>query len=264
MQQARGPFVQGAEQKNNTKLRRLLNVGHVAFLIFLFAPPLTLCVALGADMNVAYFVGRWAWWSLIILPMIGIMALATGARKSKAMVLATIWVPAAVLCLVGGLYRARTEIVAHSLQSRDCFAFQDKRELQRAYQVADELWESCNNQVILPASMTSTPKSVMDCPAYPDAAVTYRKQFAYLERLEANYQCAGICHRGKRLFHEAGVIAPSCGPIAAQWLLAGHSQAAIVLWYSVFVILLMFPGHVFLMMPLLEQLDEEKASSRMP
>mmetsp|Transcript_46583 Transcript_46583/g.123025 ORF Transcript_46583/g.123025 Transcript_46583/m.123025 type:complete len:264 (+) Transcript_46583:127-918(+) len=260
MQQALGPRGQGAKLENNGKLRRLINGGHVVFLLFLFAPPLTLCVAMGVEVDVAFFIGRWSWAGLIILPMILAMSATTHVRKSRAVVLAAIWVPAAILALIGGLYRARAEITAASLESRDCFAFQDKRQLQRAYQVADELWEACVNQVVLPASADSPPKSVRDCPAYPGAMAEWGVQFQYLEGLESRFQCAGICHRGKRLWNEAGQIAPSCGPFVAQWLHAAHSQAAIVLWYSVFVILLMFPGHIFLLMPLFEQCNAEKAA----
>jgi|Transcript_45465 hypothetical protein len=266
MQQALAQAGQGAEPKGADRLRRLLNIGHVAFLLFLFAPPLTLCVAMAAEVNIAYFVGRSAWWAVLIIVTLFLAFAFFRVRRTKPVVLATIWVPAALLALVGGIYRLRAEITAASLESRDCFAFKDKRELQRAYQVADELWESCVNQVILPASVDATPTKITDCPAYPSAVATYGKQFAYLESLESRYQCAGICHRGKRLWDEAGTIAPSCGPFVSQWLYAGHAQASIVLWYSVIVILTMFPAHSLLMMPLFEQYEyeENKSSDRMP
>jgi len=94
MQQALAQAGQGAEPKGADRLRRLLNIGHVAFLLFLFAPPLTLCVAMAAEVNIAYFVGRSAWWAVLIIVTLFLAFAFFRVRRTKPVVLASIWVPA--------------------------------------------------------------------------------------------------------------------------------------------------------------------------
>ncbi|CAK0868499.1 unnamed protein product [Prorocentrum cordatum] len=240
-------------------LRRRFAGGHAFVLLVLFAPPLTLCASLLVSLDVVFFVGRWWLSPLLLLPLALIFPLLTVVRpRPTGLILASVLTPCVVFILVGAHYASHTEVAVTTLRSRDCFALDDKKELARAHQVAEQIYRGCAEAVLGTAS-------VAGCPGYREAAEQYgrcrgrqltssgARQFDYLESLEVRFPCAGICHRGLRLWGPGrGQEAPSCGLFVAEWMGAAHTQAEMVLAYSTVVALAAIPGTTVVLQPFLQ------------
>jgi hypothetical protein len=228
-------------------LRRRFAGGHAFVLLVLFSPPLTLCSSLLVSLDVVFFVGRWWLAPLLLLPLALIFPLLTVARpRPTGLILASVLTPCVVFILVGQHYATHTEVAVTTLRSRDCFALDEKKELARAHQVAEQIYRGC-------AEAASGTASVAGCPGYKEAAEQHGRQFDYLESLELRFPCSGICHRGLRLWGlDHGMEAPSCGLFVAEWMGAAHTQAEMVLAYSTVVALAAIPGITVVLQPFLQ------------
>lgn len=235
-------------------LRRRFAGGHAFALGVLFSPPVVLCCSLLVSLDVVYFVGRWWLLPVLLLPLVFIFPLLTVARPRPAgLILGSLLTPCVVFILVGQHYGTMTDIAVTTLRSRDCFVLEEKRELQRAYEVATQIYRSC-------VGTATREVSVARCPGYEEAAKEHGRQFSYLESLEARFPCAGICHRGIRLWEQDhGMEAPSCGLFVAQWMEAAHIDAEMVLAYSVVVALTGIPGVLAVLHPFLQDWYMRKA-----
>lgn len=219
------------ERRKARSFRRRFAVGHAFILMALFVPPLTLCVALSLNLHVAYFVGRSSSWVILVLLFVVLVfpMLHTWSWQPTGALLVSALLPCAAFLAVGVHYSSQTAVAIGSLQSRDCFGFDEKRDLQRAYQVALDLYSNC-------AAARADGVSVAECPGYMAASEQWGRQFLYLQTLETQFQCGGICHRGRRLWNQPlGYEKPSCSLFAAEWLDVAHVQSQLLLSFSVVV-----------------------------
>jgi len=223
-------------------------VGHVLVLLVVFFPPFAYCLFLGIRVDAAYFLGHGtlvAALALVPLTLLFPAIYLCGLKTiNSRMVLTSVWIPVLIFALAGSRARMHGIVAMNALESRDCYAFPEKRKLHRAYLVASELRQSCVTRPGLSAA------SIEECPGYESAASAWARQFRYLQSLESRFPCSGVCSYGERLWFEPGTMAPSCGPFAAQWLWSAYTQATIVLGYSVLVGLVSIPAKLLIIDPL--------------
>mmetsp|Transcript_40343 Transcript_40343/g.128204 ORF Transcript_40343/g.128204 Transcript_40343/m.128204 type:complete len:252 (-) Transcript_40343:2-757(-) len=237
---------------NGFRLRNDFALGHLLLLLVVFLPPFAYSLFLGFRPDVAYFVGRGALTALVVVPAaLFIPALyANGRRKVlSGMVMTSVWVPALIFALIGGVHSFYAREAIAALESRDCYSFPEKRELQRGYEVAVELYLACTER---PGLQLAT---VADCPRYPVLSDGWKRQFGYLQALEERFPCAGICMRGRRIWQGSGEIAPACGAFASQWLWSAEVQASLILGYGIFLMLASIPVKLLVVDPLVEQIN---------
>lgn len=238
-------------------LRRLFAVGHAIGLAVLFLPvvPLALSVVSGAD--VIFWAGR----SMLLVILVLALALALPAlggcfRPTSRFFLASVWAPAALLALVSCGYRFRAQATADALLGPACFDHPQRQDLQRAYEAADALYGACLSILVQQPGLPPEIHSVAECPRYPKTAKQWGRQFDYLASLESRFPCAGICYGGRRLWQDAGVLAPSCAPFARQALTGARAWATVLLAYSLLVIVALIPAQVALLSPLVTRYDD--------
>jgi len=225
---------------NKTSFKRGVAMSHTFLLFAVFVPPFMLCLQMTANQDLQYFVGTFiAKLAYIVMAIIFVVPLAhLTSRLHPWAFLLTVWVPAFIFVGIGWYYRDHLNSTVNALQSIDCVGFAEKRDLQISYQTAQDLYNKCGKFVSY---------SIEECPQYPEVFEMSPVDFTYLKSLEQRFQCAGICHSGRRLWSSAGVSAPPCGLFAAQWVRGGLIEAQFVLWYSVIVLLTSIPVFITLL-----------------
>lgn len=247
-------------------LRRLFSVGHAIALIFVILPiiPLTLGVALGRD--VIFWAGKAMLLAALVLTLaLAVPALGACFRPTIRFLLVSVWLPAGLLAVVSCIYRSRAQQAADALLGPECFGHPVRRDLQEAYEAADAIYGACLSILVQQPGPPPTLASVAECPQYPKLAKQWGKQFAYLADLEGRFPCTGICYSGRRLWQDAGVLAPSCAPFAGAALKGAISWATVLLTYSAVVLFASILAQVLFVSPLVRRYDEALvASTSMP
>lgn len=249
------------ESPEVVRIQRHFAGGHIAFLLLVFLPPLVLAYGLSAGPDVVFFAGRGIAFTLTAAVLaLFLPVLYTCVRPTSRFLLVSVWLPAVTLAFVGLMYRRRTTSAAEALSGRPCFDDPAKQGLQLAYEAADEFYGACQAwrpQVgNRPAGAPEDVHGVAECPNYEIAARKWGRQWDYLASLERRFPCGGICYPSRRLFVDAGTYGPSCGPFAAEWLWVARVQASVLLWYSVFVMVMLVPSHMLLLAPMVRRYDD--------
>jgi len=241
------------------KFRKTIAFGHTFVLLVIFAPPLIFCTILGQNLDGIYFAGRKLWLVIIILPLLSILFpiwhVFMMPRRSTSLILPSVWLPCMMIGVAASGFHWNVENAEHQLFNRDCYAFEVKRNLNRAYQVAEDIYDQC----VLRPGLGMEQVSVRDCPFYDDALPKWGAEFRYLESLEQRFHCAGVCRSqpGKRLWDNAGTEAPNCALFAIQWLHSASIQSRIVLWYIIFIAVAVFPARQMLLNPMIHHLEKQ-------
>lgn len=215
-------------------------LAHTFLLVSLFIPPLMLCVQLINNVDVEYFIGSHVA-KLAYLVVLFVVLLPVAHLVSKMhpwLFLLSVWIPAFCFVGIGWHYRDQADLVIGALQSRDCGGFVEKRELAKAYEEAQGLYNACSKFVS---------NSIEECPQYNDVYREFPAEFNYFRGLEMRFQCTGICTSSRRLWDSAGTPAPPCSLFAAQWLNGGLVEAQFILWYAVILILFSIPVFILLL-----------------
>lgn len=252
------PF-SGRHDLDTFRFRKTIAMGHTFILLIIFTPPLIFCTILGQNLDGIYFAGRKLWLVIIILFLFGIcfpfLHVFLAPKRSTRLILPSVWLPCALILLSCSAYQWNTEHAETALFNRDCYAFETKRDLNRAYQVAEEIYDAC---VLLPG-LAIEGVSVGDCPQYAVAKEKWGLQFRYLESLEQRFHCAGVCRSqtSKRLWFDAGMPAPSCALFAIQWLHLATVQTKIIIGYCLIVAIAVLPARQALLIPLVQHLEKQ-------
>lgn len=227
------------------KLRRNIAVMHATLLWAAFLPPFILCLNLAANSDFRYFVGSMPLLSFWIVLFICFVPLIDIKFKPQSWwFLMSAWLPALSFVLLGEFCRQGASNARSALENQDCMGFGEKRNLQKAYLDATSLYQQCTEQ--------PNRVSITECAGYPALERDWPKELSYLEAIETQHPCAGICHQGIRLWESPGRQAPACSLYVSQWLYGGQVQANIILWYSI-VLLLMFWGLYELLTPMMKE-----------
>jgi hypothetical protein len=114
-------------------------------------------------------------------------------RRGLAAIFAVV-IPSAALVGICQVQAWQLEAAAATLVSSDCDSFAKKATVQRAWQVAEDLRNSCKSS--LESSRGLEPDEGFDlhtCPGYSSLESTFGLQWSFLEELEQKYHCGGWC-----------------------------------------------------------------------
>lgn len=222
--------------------RKALVDMHAFMLLTFFTPPLMLCFSMGRCADAAYFLGSWPLIAVVIPPMLFVLYIVQRQMTlPKVSLLIACLVPAALLALIGGIYRDHLLTQESAVANSDCTAFVEKRELQHAYSIGTEVLTACASQ----SGGLDFVETIKTCPQYREASRGYEGELEYLKDLETRFQCAGFCAGGPRLFRFVGTPAVSCRRFVLEELRGSRVQATVVLYYAIAIIILSLPLYLF-------------------
>jgi len=168
------------------------------FLVFFSVPVGALCYlaqrpSVGYWMNKSAYIGLLvALWLLFCYQMLCRKSL----RYTSTMLLMTI-LPSTALIFVANYHLIQAEVVSTHLVTEDCFSFPEKANLQHAWEAAHTILVNCVakriNETGAPLEQVVDVTFVHRCWGYEEALPSWRKEWAYLEDLEEQQQCAGWC-----------------------------------------------------------------------
>lgn len=201
---------------------------HFGVLLGIFMPAFMLCINLSTNNDFRYFIGSLPLISIFVLLFILLVPFMDTIFKLPSWwFLASVWIPVGIFVVIGNLTRHEAYRVMAALDNPDCYSFAEKRDLQRAYSSAQQLYHQCSSQ---PGFL-----GLQECPGYEELIADWQPEIRYLKAVEAQFPCAGICHESERLWSSAGTQAPACGLFVGQWIYGSYIQCVIVMWYSMFV-----------------------------
>jgi len=225
-----GRMVQVPTRVEAESLKRKVAFFHTGVLLAVFAPPLMLCLNVVSNNHFRYFVGSGPLVSLFALAFILLVpAVDLRLKPPSWWFLASVWLPAALFVLIGGLARTQVHTAMASLDNQDCGSFAEKQDLQRAHAAANLLYSQC--------SIKQGFEHIEMCPGFDDLWRDWPNELSYLKSMERMLPCSGFCSQSRRLWYSPGTPAPACSLYVAQWLYGAYVQCMVVMWYSVFIIL---------------------------
>mmetsp|Transcript_23035 Transcript_23035/g.42436 ORF Transcript_23035/g.42436 Transcript_23035/m.42436 type:complete len:280 (+) Transcript_23035:87-926(+) len=216
------------------ELQRTVAVMHMLIILAMFGPAAALCVSTANMSDVQHFIGRWGYLALMFVLVAVIVPyfhfrkkVMTHPGRSRMIFLASLWIPAVWIFFIAGYIRGRATMVTSALDNSDCFAFSEKRHLQRVWMGLEKVYDSC--------LASGTLQTLELCPGFKEIVTEYPEDVAYLQALESRFPCGGFCWDGPRLFYDLGSQGPACSPFIAQWVLGARRQAFAVIMFTLAV-----------------------------
>lgn len=192
--------------------------------ILAFLNPIWLMVHLGQDPTVLYWFGPWSR-AAVFLPLIFIFGHIVHwkmRRPFKPVILLCLFVPSVYLLVVSNLTMTSALNKADQLFSTDCDSLYGKRQLERSWMLARDLYLKCLEDTVrlAPASRNLTFSKAarlyrfQDCTEYKDD-LRHQVDWKYLWYLEEEDACAGWCTKSHPIwtFKE---VRDSCSVATAQ------------------------------------------------
>lgn len=249
----------GADRVPEDEMRHRIALTVTFFLFLLFAPPTLLCVHLGIDPDVAYWVGRGSL-SVLVLPVL-FMALFGGMHArgaKKAVITAAFLMPAVMFAAIGGVYMNSCEMAYAHLISQDCSVPREKAEIQGAYDSAMSLYDTCLARTGINLEDEDNPymkpPSVASCDEYRNAVARdhpLKEEWDYLAHMELNFVCGGFCKPGRPLWVRSLEVHEACAPFAASKMWTASHQSSQILVYGIIVMALYIPMYILILSPAL-------------
>jgi len=229
------------ESWSRKELQRTVAIMHMLIIFAVFSPAAALCVNTAVSGDVQHFIGRWGYIVLLFVPFALFIPCLHFRKRTmikhpgspRMLFLASFWLPAVLMFFVAGYIRGRATIVTSALDNADCFAFGEKRHLQRVWMGLEQVYESC--------AADGSFRTIELCPGFEAVVEEYPSDTAYLQSLEQRFPCGGFCWDGPRLFHDAGRQGPACSRFVAQWVLGARLQTFAVIMYVLGVALAALP-----------------------
>lgn len=212
----------------------------------IFMTPIWQMSHLGHDTTVRFWVGRWCDMAMF-LPIIFIATHLIHIEKRtphKPAVLASIFIPCIVLLILADVVMTTAYDKADQLFSTDCDTFSGKRELQREYVYAQELYKSCITETAareggnLTAASAAKLFRINDCEEYATAHKQHQRHWDYLSYLEEEHQCSGWCARSSRLWTFKDTQDPCTVAVSAVFRGKVQNTAKQVVVYIIFTMVL--------------------------
>jgi len=215
--------------------------------VMAFMVPIWLTVHLGEDRNVQFFLGSYNRYAML-LPLVfvvGHMWHIQRRQPYKPAVLLCLLVPSIVLMALNDATMTVASDMADQLFSTDCDTFKEKRDLQRAWDAAYELYANCLQDTVklTPASKNLTMEDaianyrIQDCAEYSNHHYANKKEWEYLWYLEEEHECAGWCNFGHQIWSFHKEPRDSCSNAASQVFFGKVGRISQqVLLYSVLVL----------------------------
>jgi len=167
----------------------------------LFGPPVITGVRLAVNPSVEYWTGVQAW-AILAVPVLLLVCHVIHYRWGRPNFYAFVGsslLPSVIVIIVASKHFAPTKAVSHRLESSDCTTYEDKLQLQQAYDAAKTIYDVCMSRAASAAHMTLPDVQklidITDCPEYhADSANEYKRDWDYLNNLENQEFCSGWCH----------------------------------------------------------------------
>jgi len=145
------PAEAGVGGDTRGQLRRSLAYVYTMVMLCIFAAPTILCIQLGFDPDVRFWIGRWGLLAFLVPPFFFLsflfhVRMILLGRLSKRFFIWVVCLPAVFFCLLGGYYMSQGSYLYGQLKSDDCSGggfLPQKRELQGAYDAALKIYSGC-------------------------------------------------------------------------------------------------------------------------
>jgi len=214
--------------------------------------PSWLTVHNGHDPSVRYFFEYW-WQIVMLFPILFVGGHVMHVRKGgpwKPVVLVCCLVPSISLVILNDRLLTLSSDISDQLFSVDCDTIPEKRELDRAWQDAHQLYMRCLTDTVMQSKGAMTMDRaqdlyrIEDCDEYPQAFRYQSETWNYLAYCEEDLACSGWCTPGPRLWtfretHDSCNVA-----VSSVFAAKVHSSAKKAVFYSVAVLAMVSVGIV--------------------
>lgn len=213
----------------NMDALRLFPVSFTTIISILFGMCTWLLLRVGIDPALSYFHIYW-YWGITLIPAaitgVHVVHMRHG-RPTKYTLALGLALPSLILLLYGNLqYQSATEKIT-KLSVPDCSTFSEKRDLQRSWEAAHELYMSCINETHVATGLSRDTLlqrfRLPDCEEYESALYglglnqeSQLREWTYLQRLEEEQLCAGWCYQGRQLWSSQNGARDACSKAVAR------------------------------------------------
>eukprot|EP00927_Polykrikos_kofoidii_P079421 TRINITY_DN76205_c0_g1_i1.p1 TRINITY_DN76205_c0_g1~~TRINITY_DN76205_c0_g1_i1.p1 ORF type:complete len:427 (-),score=58.69 TRINITY_DN76205_c0_g1_i1:53-1333(-) len=169
----------------------------------MFMVPTWTAVHLSYDATVIYWCGSWCRLAIFLPAFViyGYVAHAlNGGLPHKTAVWICIFVPSIFIFQLNASVMKQSVDQANVLSSEDCDTSHQKRELQRSWEKARDLYDKCLTETVSDYSSQNMTLDVAqqlyrihDCDEYPPAFLENQRDWDYLRQLEEEHACGGWC-----------------------------------------------------------------------
>lgn len=223
---------------------RTFPVALTMVLSLLFILPVYMILGMVYDPTVSYFSSCFAW-ILLLVPVIIIGVHVIHVRKgrpSKLAIICSFLIPGMLIIVVSGWVYISALESAEKLFSTDCNASHEKQNLQKSWEAAFDIFQSCLQSTAAqnPYSVSQLMRNfrIQDCDEYKPSASSHRRAWEYLQYLEQTAGCAGWCYHGQQLW-SSGSNKDSCSAsVAAVYKLYIYPHAMKLCYMMVFTLVM--------------------------
>lgn len=217
-----GEILRGFEDEREGKMimRRLFPAGFTMVCVVLFIVPCYLAVYAARHPVAKYFCSEW-YFSLIVIPVLILFVHFVHTRNGpdKYMTHLALLIPSILLLVYGTTMLATATSRADKLFSTDCNIMLEKMHLQREWEAAHLLYQSCLEDTAAARNLTASYLAknfrIQDCTEYQDSLEEHRRDWKYLQQLEEKHACTGFCTTGEQLWSK-GPHKDSCAIAVAS------------------------------------------------
>jgi len=192
---------------------RLLPVSFTAITSILFGTCTWMLLRVGMEPALAYFHTFW-YWGITVIPaaITGVHVVHTRrGRPTKYTIAIGLALPSVILLFYGNLSYMSALEKTTKLSVSDCGSFNEKRDLQRSWEAAYQVYMNCINEthVVTGQPMDSLMQRfrLPDCEEYHSVLYglghnqdSHLREWTYLQQLEEEQMCAGWCYQGQQLW----------------------------------------------------------------
>jgi len=209
---ASGPIARKQLPPHRMDVLRLVPWVIMLCCIVMFATPVMLTLHIGRDHNVKYWVGPWCD-VVVILPIVflvtGVMHLGKDL-PDKRICAVCLLVPAIGLLILADSVLTVVSDKSDELFSLDCDTFAGKRDLEREWNAASELYNGCIEETLrtvkesygreFTVAEAKAMYKIQDCEEYEATYLKHQRDWDYLKVLEEEEVCSGWCAPGESLW----------------------------------------------------------------
>lgn len=241
-------FIEDVGKKVTIVPAGFLKMFPTVFLLFcavIFVMPIYLILIIGGDINVRKWFPHISF-LVMLLPVLYIITFFVhyfSRRPSRILITLSLIGSCVMLLIISDVFLFQAYHKAPMFASSlDCASWGDKREVQDQWKLARSFYASCmatkakTESVAFAAAVHDY--RIQDCPDYAEEMAKH-PDWAYLQALEENEQCAGWCNVEEPMWTRS-VVQDACSPVVAQ-ILREKVQTSMkqVCLYTIFTLLVL-------------------------
>jgi len=188
--------------------------------ILLFMVPGYLAIYAARHPVVKYFHGH-TYYVLIVIPILILIAHLhhTHNGPDKYMTQLAVLIPSVLLLVYGTSLMTNATMKADGLYSIDCATMPEKTHLQREWEAAHNLYQTCLSDTAASRNLTSSYLTnhfrLQDCVEYESSLREHWRDWTYLQQLEEQHACTGFCRPSVQLWSN-GPHKDACSIVVAS------------------------------------------------